>query len=334
MIVLSPKNGETVKTAPVYTVRFNNCKNFREIKKYIRKLAKAGFKDDVLTYPLPVSFAWEGESGNHILKIREKANDKAEIKIVTDGCRAQVNNLKQGTEYIWSVDESEEYSFYTENVFPRWIDVDGGHNVRDIGGRKNTGGQTVRQGICYRGIRPEIFSEKGIAELRKLGIKTQIDLRKEAVGKFETSPIGENVKYISYVIDGYEDFTDKDSPETIKGIIEMFADESIYPVYFHCHGGADRTGTLALMLGVVFGFDSETLLREYELTMMSNPEKKMSRCRKHKIKPMIKSLHKRYGKKTPLNECALRFMKDCGVTEECMNEIRRIFGVEKSCDVC
>ena len=325
--LISPKSGETVKTSPKCTQEFNNCKNFREIKKLMHKLAKTKCDSDFFTLPSPVCFTWESDSKNHFLEIREKNNESAKTEIDTDECRAEVFNLKQNTEYLWKADGSEEQSFFTENVFPRWIDADGDNNIRDIGGRKNSSGRTVAQGLCYRGIRPEIFSETGIARLRELGIKTQIDLRKESVGKFEASPLGEDVKYISYVIDGYEDFTEKDSPETVKGIIEMFADESIYPVYFHCHGGADRTGTLALMLGAILGFDGETLLREYEFTMMREPEKKMSRSRKHKIKPMIKALHKRYGRKTPLEECALNFMKECGVTEESMNKIREIFGV-------
>lgn len=37
-------------------------------------------------------------------------------------------------------------------------------------------------------------------------------------------------------------------------------------VYFHCHGGSDRTGTLAFLIEALLGVSESDLSKDYELT--------------------------------------------------------------------
>ncbi len=47
------------------------------------------------------------------------------------------------------------------------------------------------------------------------------------------------------------------------------ADKDNYPLIFHCWGGADRAGTVALLLEAVLGWSDEMILREYQWTSLS-----------------------------------------------------------------
>ena len=44
------------------------------------------------------------------------------------------------------------------------------------------------------------------------------------------------------------------------------------PVYFHCIYGADRTGTLGVLLDGLLGLSESDIYKEYELTAFANPE--------------------------------------------------------------
>jgi protein tyrosine/serine phosphatase len=48
-----------------------------------------------------------------------------------------------------------------------------------------------------------------------------------------------------------------------------FANPDNYPIFYHCRGGADRTGSYAFILGALYGMNHEDLILEYELTSLS-----------------------------------------------------------------
>lgn len=320
---VSPAEGETVNLNAQYQQDFYECKKFREVKKVIKKLIKEKKEDGFFTVPAPVHFEWETDAECSVLEISENADFSASEKFECTGKEKDVYNLKKDTQYFWRVNDSEPRVFRTDSVPPRWLFADGIVNFRDLGAEKTKNGKTVRQGLIYRGIRLEDkLTPDGIEAFRKLGIRTEIDLRKEAENKLTECPAGADIKYIFHVCNGYEDFLN-DPPERTAQLIGYFADESSYPVYFHCRGGADRTGTLAFMLGAILGLDDETLLRDYELTMICSPEKKMSRSRKGKIKKFLKILQSR-DKNKSIGENTVDFLRKCGVTDEVMEKIRSI----------
>ena len=51
--------------------------------------------------------------------------------------------------------------------------------------------------------------------------------------------------------------------------IAALADENRYPVYIHCTGGVDRTGTLAFLINALLGVGEDDLIRDYETTTFS-----------------------------------------------------------------
>ena len=73
---------------------------------------------------------------------------------------------------------------------------------------------------------------------------------------------------LSYVtLNGYGDTFQYD--DEYKAFFTMLADENNYPVYMHCTGGADRTGSAIYLLHTMLGVSDVECLQGYELTSFS-----------------------------------------------------------------
>ena len=158
------------------------------------------------------------------------------------------------------------------------------HNFRDIGGWPCDGG-TVRYGMVYRGAQLSYYSSgsnavyslinsTGIHYLRDIcSIRCEIDMRTDAqVTGISSSPLGEDVAYIHYP---YSDasYTDIVNPAgsyaaqtkaMITKIMENMANG--VPTYIHCQAGADRTGTICMVLEALLGVAGRDCDKDYELT--------------------------------------------------------------------
>jgi hypothetical protein len=164
---------------------------------------------------------------------------------------------------------------FTTLAGTRMLKIDGIQNVRDIGGYTGNDGKTVKYGLVYRGSamdeeipRHLCISEVGKREMLMLGIGTDIDLR---YGHTE-SALG--VDFIN-TSSGYENYA---SSFTIKTQRTNFANllssivtqlQANKPVYIHCQGGCDRTGTLVFQLLGLLGVSESDLAKEYELSSFS-----------------------------------------------------------------
>lgn len=176
---------------------------------------------------------------------------------------------------------SRASSFTTSVQPPRWISVEGRTgNIRDIGGWVAEGGRRVRLGMAYRGEGLNDNSVAGVARGRnrltvedvdyltgELGIKTDLDLRSEReTADMAESPLGAGVKWVHVSSACYGGiFGSKGKEETAENF-RLFCDEANYPIYFHCIGGADRTGSLAYILNGLLGVSREDLERDWEET--------------------------------------------------------------------
>ena len=279
---------------------------------------KSGTPDGSL--PRPVTFTWEGDD-SAVLEIADNPDFTDAKRYTGENGTCLVYNFKIAATYWWRVGDSEVRSFTTEDLAPRWIHVDGNTNVRDAGGWKTEDGRRVKQGLLYRGgeMNTHMFiTEKGIDTMvNELGIRTDLDLRGEAVGVHTESPLG--VEYVLLPFAAYDDFAA--NPINLKKVFELLADESKYPLYYHCWGGADRTGTLAFMLGAILGVAEEDLYLDYEFTSISIW--RGIRCRSGEgMQGLVKGIDP-YG--SNVKERAEGFLRAHGVTDEIMDRIRSIF---------
>ena len=133
-------------------------------------------------------------------------------------------------------------------------------NCRDLGGWACDGG-TVKYGMLVRGGEPESIDKTLM--VNTVGIKHELQLR----GK-EEAPQTYSLWDIDYTCtDGYV-WMALTNTTAWKQIFRCVFDNVSRnkPVYFHCHAGADRTGTVAVMLEAILGMSQSDIDKDYELT--------------------------------------------------------------------
>ncbi|MCQ2431650.1 MAG: tyrosine-protein phosphatase [Clostridia bacterium] len=226
-------------------------------------------KDD--SFPSPVILRFAGDADTVLLS---ESPDFENAKVLpAENGEAKITNLLLDTTYYWRADDSEVFSFRTEAQAPRWICAEGLTNIRDLGGWKTMDGRTVRQGCIYRGSELDTHctvTENGLRTLRgELGIRFDLDLRGEAVGKITHTAMGEDVGFALIPAVAYGDTFKAENIPNLLAQLEILSDPANYPVYFHCWGGADRTGCIAFLIEAVLGVPEEDLLADYELTSLS-----------------------------------------------------------------
>jgi len=175
----------------------------------------------------------------------------------------------------------------TEDFSDRHTAFEGCFNFRDIGGYPAEDGRTVRWHRYYRGGRQDRMTAADLQHLAKLGIKTQIDLRRpdEAAsqGRGPLSDLGAGYHNLAVIPEGgsdrlsqlvgdtaisgkrylaYLDF----GPEVWIQMFRLFANAADHPVFIHCTAGKDRTGVSTAFLLSVLGVDRKIIEADYLLT--------------------------------------------------------------------
>ena len=347
--LLKPQNGACVSLATEHQKNFIK-ESEREARgeldadfKFDWSNVQPGYDREERSHPQPVHFEWRdrplerGHNGRRIytfLAISENADMSDPEVFCTSKSSYDVYNLKIGTRYFWRVQKngrvSEVYSFTTENILPRFIYLGGISNVRDMGGYPLLGGGRIRSGIIYRGSEFENkmhITDDGVKELMRLKIRTDLDLRGEAerdIGSFTSSLLG--IKRIFVPSEAYDGLFLPDERDELYTFFSNFANADNYPIYYHCRGGADRTGSYSFILGALFGMSYDDLIMEYELTSLSIWG---TRLRKHKI--FLKCLESFMALEgQTLREKAICFLRtNAGLSDEEINRICEI-AVEKA----
>ncbi len=176
----------------------------------------------------------------------------------------------------------ERGTIIPENSPVRIINASGGRNIRDAGGWKTRSGETIKYGLLYRGAQlngrkggPKL-SQNGIDTFRnELKISTELDLRSTTDDGGQTEcAFGSDKNYVKISIGQYDSAL-KSNGTQLKQIFEVLADENNYPLYFHCNAGADRTGTIAFLVGGLLGVSESDLTKDFELTSFGGQGKRL-----------------------------------------------------------
>ncbi len=284
-------------------------------------------------YHTPNSMAIESAQ----LEISETEDFKnSSKKDIDNNYSVNLYNLKTGTTYFYkahfklSNDKVMSYSgsFKTASG-PRFMNIEGAYNVRDIGGWKTTDGKTIKQGLLYRGteldgaVEPGYkLTQDGVNEMvLSLGIKFDLDLRAPSDSVDGTYILGSNVKHKYYDMSMYADIFKNASKPRVKAVFSDLAKESNYPVYLHCTYGRDRTGSMCYILEALLGVSEDDLLREYELSALYN-----GYLVREDILKLRDGLMKYEG--ATMKQKAENYLLDCGVTKAEIEAIRDIFLAE------
>ena len=132
---------------------------------------------------------------------------------------------------------------------------------------------------CFAPGRRRISAGEVTRILSFYGIRSDIDLRRddECYG-MTGSPLGPSVKWFHIPYSGYSGAFTDNGRAINKKVFDVFMDGNNYPIVFHCIGGADRTGTVAMILEALLGVSEEEIWRDYLTTgfmgVVSDPRHK------------------------------------------------------------
>ncbi|MCQ2378992.1 MAG: tyrosine-protein phosphatase [Victivallaceae bacterium] len=320
----------------------------REHKNYFAQFAKApevqrdwislrGQND--LSTPAEVFISPEKEFPGVEISVSPDFSDARRFAVDSKG-RVRPGALRMDTKYYWRGVASDgqtgkTHTFITGPGAPRWIFAPGLSNVRDVGNWKSARfGGTVRQGLLYRGSEfddhMKITDEAKDILLNDLKIKTDLDLRGARFSEEKGyHPVFEGkLQRFLFPIDSYAKMIDPVTKgEVFRNIFSVLADEKNYPVYVHCWGGADRTGTVIFLTECILGLADEDLFRDYESTSFGAFGERNWRTKDSKDSDFYGMLKKldAYGKPgDPYSVKGENFLRACGVTDEVMRKIRTI----------
>lgn len=197
--------------------------------------------------------------------------------------QALLQNLRPGTLYSWKVQALDDQGTVLEESGVRNFTVEAGvpyvlygkhrGNFREFGGMPAGQGRVLPYGMIYRssaylpaGEEPREFGEcPVIGETPQ--VRTVVDLRWE--GEHPTLAPDwdpQKVQYFSIPSQMYVGIFTVNGMENYRQLFPLFAKRENYPILFHCVVGADRTGTLAMMLQAVLGCPEEIIRRDYVFT--------------------------------------------------------------------
>ncbi|MBZ0296676.1 MAG: tyrosine-protein phosphatase [Anaerolineae bacterium] len=167
----------------------------------------------------------------------------------------------------------------------RVLKIEGGSNIRDIGGYSASGGKVTRWKTIVRSAGMDQITAAGQHGLLDYGVRHIIDLRDVAETMNTPNVFAKStaVYYCNCPVIGMEDVNKaiEDVPTMvemytiilercrgqIKNVLETIAQHLPNgPVVIHCWAGKDRTGIItALLLGLV-GVPAETIAQDYAMS--------------------------------------------------------------------
>ncbi|WP_438445840.1 tyrosine-protein phosphatase [Gorillibacterium sp. sgz5001074] len=174
---------------------------------------------------------------------------------------------------------------------PQWS------NFRDAAVPAARGGCRMQSGILFRSGELSSLKGKDLARLEETGIRLIIDLRtpNERRKKGIRFLPGREIKVVSIPFCPYgKDYTPGemvrlllrgkdeqggvcfmedfyrgigfDSPDQVRQVMELLAEESNVPALVHCTGGKDRTGFITAILQLLLGLPRPVVLEHYMLS--------------------------------------------------------------------
>ena len=260
-------------------------------------LSKYDYSNDCKNYPIKLTWNDDGSFDDAKVKFwsTEDKSDLRETTVSVSGGKvtASLENLYRARKYRVQVvngnQVSQGYEFTTGD-YPRTITMGGVHNVRDIGGFMTSYGVRTNQGLIYRGYYIDDKSgghginysdavQKVQEEVMHIGYEIDLQSTSETNGR-TASALNSNVTPCDYkclTLVSYENFLKQNSYKNLPEIFSIIANADNNHVYFHCWGGADRTGMLAFFINAICGVSYTDLIEDFELTTQTNNK----RCHMH-----------------------------------------------------
>ena len=253
--------------------------------------------NDCKNYPIKLTWDDDGSFANAKVKFwsTEDQSDLRETSVSVSGGKvtASLENLYRARKYRVQVINGDQVSQgyeFTTGDYPRTITMGGIHNVRDIGGYVSSYGVRTNQGLIYRGYYIDDKSgghganwsdaaDKVQKEVVQIGYEIDLQKSSETNGRTTSCLNSSEVEcdYKCLTLVSYDSFLKQDSYKNLPEVMHIIANSDEKHSYFHCWGGADRTGMLAFFINAICGVSYTDLIEDFELTTMTNNK----RCHMH-----------------------------------------------------
>ena len=295
------------------------------------------------------------EEGKYKVLVSQDQNfaNAKELEVGED-FTANANNLLVNTQYYWKVvvgNASSSVGSFKTADYPRWISGRPMFNIRDNGGYMTVTGQRVKQGLVFRGgeitnkswgehAKTNSAASKAIfRDEMKIGVELDLRGASDIGDGYKACAFAENgdIEYAQHAIKSYEQ-TFTNTRSEVAPIFEILKNADQKHVYYHCYGGADRTGTIGFLLNGLLGVSYTDLVIDFELTSYSSINNEHIRNHKEghqhqydRWPALINQIKTdttggyAYDENALLKDNIANFlMKACNVPEATINQIRSI----------
>ena len=256
-------------------------------------LSRNDYSNTAKNYPITLSWNNNGTSFSSAkLKFwsTEDKSDLREISLDANATSASLANLYRARKYraqlVTSDGKASQGFEFTTGDYPRTITMGDIKNVRDIGGYMTSYGVRTTQGLIYRGyyiddksgghgVNYNAAAGQVQEEVMKIGYELDLQSSSETNGRTQSCLSGADYKVLTLV--SYENFLKESSYQKLPEVFSILANADQKHVYFHCWGGADRTGMLAFFINAICGVSYTDLIEDFEITTETNNK----RCHMH-----------------------------------------------------
>ena len=148
--------------------------------------------------------------------------------------------------------------------------------------------QQVQEEVMQIGLELDLRTKSGSGSMTESPLNWEGDWEAPNLNPALTATTNENGKaqYVRCAINSFDSFitdqnrkseTDNANRNLVKEIFEYYAQADKQHVYFHCWGGADRTGVTGFLLNAICGVSYTDAIIDFELTTLTNNK----RCHMH-----------------------------------------------------
>lgn len=250
----------------------------------------------------------ENNVGNCVIKWETVPVMKGQVKVyastspdfIPEDSPVAISNISDGKMTIVTENPTQRYYYlmvfnneYRLKVASRNINIPGIQNFRDLGGYKSRAtGKSLRWGKIYRSAQIDSIAPCSRLKLKKMGMRTIIDLRSEEErqnypqlpeGEFKIIHIPIQAGNMEETLQGIRE--EKIKSDTIYRLVERMNRELVtnyrkelkeifttllqpdaYPAVIHCTSGKGRTGVVSALLLAALGVNEDVIMADYRLS--------------------------------------------------------------------
>lgn len=230
--------------------------------------------------PVNVNFTYGVPEGKTLSKYTLTFGQKADL---SDGFEVSGSkdpkfsfyNAFLGTNYFkvtanfsdGSKQESDIKTLKVTETAPRNLLVGNMPNCRDMGGRTTYAGGKIKQGLIYRTSgskfdnRTDSNQDAKDVLTKQLKVKTEINVANSTGNNVNLSGVKLENCYMAYGAVPYSNLARNST--RVRQVMDILADETNYPVFYHCRIGTDRTGITGMMIGGLLGIPFNEVFQDY-----------------------------------------------------------------------